>query len=203
MQDDTTTTAAWGAALRRREDDEAKLRAELKKGEQSLLPHIVNLAPSAQRYRAGALGASAQLAPIARIPQELFDGGCALVPECIFAAGGPWLRLADDAAGLALYAYVTLSRTETEAAFVATRASPQRTRGRRPKFDWETALRGVHADLYANGLPEHGDGRQAAMERQVSEHFGTDGPAESVTRQRVASAISEARKALAGEAGNS
>ena len=113
--------------------------------------------------------------------------------------GGPRLRLADDNAGLALYTHVTLDRATVEAAFGEVKASSApRTRGRRPKFDWELALREVHAHLAANGYPEFGDGQQANLERMVSSHFGDLGPSESVICQRVAATIAEYRKALEG-----
>jgi hypothetical protein len=70
-------------------------------------------------------------------------------------------------------------------------------RTRKGRHDWGPASQKISAHIYANGLPEPGDGGQARLEKLAMSMFPLGKcPSESAIRARVVKAIELARAAL-------
>lgn len=101
----------WSKILALHRRAEAETMEAVTKAAHPLLRRLHELVPAGARWIAGTLGDSTCFEPAGIIPIEaLLSGPAELVPEAIFAPGGPWVAFAPDARGLNVYGGITLDR---------------------------------------------------------------------------------------------
>jgi hypothetical protein len=197
---DAESLGSWQVALERYRSEEAQRSGELILAGRPLLLRIADFKPNGQRLIGGTPGKEATVATPKRISMDRFDHESSLPPEWLLVRLGPWLRLPEDQDGQVIYGNITLDRAAVISAFTGCKAAGSPARGRRSKYNWNSALEPVRAYLYANGAPKKGDGKQACLERLVSGYFRDNPPAESVVRERVARVISTFHAAMTPKA---